>query len=265
MSECVIKLKRKGGFTVLPTAMLRDTRLSLKTKGLFAVMISLPEDWEYSVSGLASINGVGRDAIRSALKEMEEAGYLTRERAHGEGGKFCGNVYLIQEESAIPQPLPENPATVEPSSGFPTSDKPSLDKPSADNPPQYNIDLQNKDLINTPIVPQGGRKQKAHYLPERFEAFYAYYPRQEKKKAAQAAWDKLRPDEALIARMGFALKLQAAYWSAMGTELRFIPLPASWLNGERWSDAPGRYAVPARGREHPGAGGVVELEEVSQW
>ena len=84
----MIQIQRSGGYTVLPNGILRDTGLSLKTKGLFAIILSLPEGWDYSVAGLATVAGCGRDAIRGALKEMEAAGYLTRQRAHGEGGKY---------------------------------------------------------------------------------------------------------------------------------------------------------------------------------
>lgn len=70
----MIRLQRSGGYTVLPNGILRDTNLSLKTKGLFAIILSLPEGWDYSVAGLATVAGCGRDAIRGALKEMETAG-----------------------------------------------------------------------------------------------------------------------------------------------------------------------------------------------
>lgn len=281
MAESIVKFQRKGGFTVLPTTMLRDKRLSLKTKGLFAVMISLPEGWEYSVSGLAAINGVGRDTIRSALKEMESAGYLTRERSHGEGGKFSGNVYLIQEESALPGPSPENPAMAErppedpgadaPSSGFPTSGEPTLDEPTADNPPQSNIDLQNIDLINPPIAPQGGpppvkqrrRKRAAksipQWKPERFEGFWTFYPRGEDRVGAVEEWDKLRPSDELINTMARALAQQkeTEEWRAgIG-----IPHACRWLRKRRWEDVPLQAASPAAAA----SGRTVPSEVLPTW
>lgn len=271
MAESMIRLERKGGFTVLPTAMLRDPRLGLKTKGLFAVMLSLPDGWEYSVSGLAHINGVGRDTIRNALKELEEAGYLTRERTHGEGGKFAGNVYVIREESAIPLPSSENPAMEEPSSDLPTSEKPSLDKPSLDFPPQYNIDRSSIDLKDPPKAPQGGppdpkptRRRRAaksvpEWKPERFEGFWRYYPRHEDRVGAVAEWDKLAPDDALIAVMARALEAQMAsedWQKGIG-----IPYACRWLRRRRWEDVP----FHAPGRACAGSGRVVESEEVRPW
>ena len=155
----VIRVQRSGGYTVLPNGILRDTGLSLKTKGLFAIILSLPEGWDYSVAGLATVAGCGRDAIRSALKEMEAAGYLTRRRAHGEGGKFTGVVYTIRDVAA---PLSENPTMDDdaPLSGKPTTDNPTSGKPSLENPTQLNNDLSSKDLSNTPLPPKGGRREK---------------------------------------------------------------------------------------------------------
>ena len=76
MAESIIKVKRREGFTVLPNSTLRDNRLSLKTRAILAIMISVPEDWDFTVSGLAVICGTGRDAVRSSLRELEACGYL---------------------------------------------------------------------------------------------------------------------------------------------------------------------------------------------
>lgn len=95
MSESVIRGKKKD-FTVILDSVLKDPRLSLKTIGLFAIMQSLPDDWEYSVKGLSDRAGVGRDTIRNCLKELEAAGYLRREQQHQENGKFGGCVYILQ-------------------------------------------------------------------------------------------------------------------------------------------------------------------------
>ena len=160
MAESMIVLERTGGYTVLPNGILRDAGLSLRTKGLFAVILSLPEGWDYSVAGLATVAGCGKDAVRGALKEMEEAGYLTRRRSHGEGGKFDGMVYTIRDVAARPEP-----PTMEgekPLSGNPTTGKPMTGKPSTENPTQLNKDRSSKDLSNTPPTPpRGGRRAGA--------------------------------------------------------------------------------------------------------
>ena len=214
--ESKIKLVRRTGFTVLPNQLLRDPTLTLQAKGLFALMMSYPDDWEYSVRGLAADIGCGRDKVRSALQNLEDSGYLLREQVHTESGKFAGNLYVLYDEKI--SPLPENP----------TQTKERLTKERLNNPP---------------ISPQGGKgRRKAHkdapdWQPDRFAGFWAYYPPKgrKSKQSAIRAWDKLRPDDDLIAAIGRALRMLKAsedWQRGVG-----IPYAATFLNGERWHDA----------------------------
>ena len=278
----VIRVQRSIGYTVLPNGILRDTGLSLKTKGLFAIILSLPETWDYSVAGLATVAGCGRDAIRSALGEMEQAGYLTRTRSHGEGGKFTGVIYNIRDQA---EPLSENPTMVEeePLSGKPTTVEPTLEKPSSENPTQLNKDLSSKDLSNTPLPPKGGavpekakpkRRRRAPkstpgWMPERFEGFWAAYPRDEDRAKAVEQWDKLPQDRELMERygsedallhdiaLGLKIHLECEDWR----EGRGIPYAFRWLMDRRWLEKrktvrPAPEARPAR---------VVDSGEVPVW
>ena len=251
----VIRVQRSIGYTVLPNGILRDTGLSLKTKGLFAIILSLPETWDYSVAGLATVAGCGRDAIRSALGEMEQAGYLTRTRSHGEGGKFTGVIYNIRDQA-------------EPLSGKPTTVEPTLEKPSSENPTQLNKDISNKDLINPHSPPEGDKLQRKKrqrrsksvpaWKPERFEAFWDYYPRGEDRMGAVEEWDKLQPDDALIDRMARALARQKAseeWQRGIG-----IPYACRWLRKRRWEDVPAQPQA-----QTPSPQRVVERDGVPVW
>ena len=113
-----LQIKRKAGYTVLPNAVLRDDRLNLQTKGLFCMMLSLPDGWEFSVKGLATLAVCSRDKIRAALENLEAAGYLLREQARTETGSFAGNIYVLYDE--VPPPLLGFPATEKPLPGNPT-------------------------------------------------------------------------------------------------------------------------------------------------
>ena len=93
----VFRVERTGDFTVMSNYHLRDKALSLKAKGLLSLMLSLPEDWDYTLSGLARICQEGRDAIRGAVTELERAGYVQRRQTVDENGKFSVNEYLIRE------------------------------------------------------------------------------------------------------------------------------------------------------------------------
>lgn len=138
MAESKIRVKHTQPFTTVFNSVLRDQRLSLKTLGLYVIMQSFPDDWEYSISGLAARCRIGRDAIRKCLKELEEAGYLLKEQGHQENGKFACNTYVLQDEAP---PCTEKPYTV----------KPSTVKPLTENQPQVKKHLS-KDYSNDPPI-----------------------------------------------------------------------------------------------------------------
>ena len=96
----VFRINKSRDYTTMSNHHLRDKNLSLKAKGLLSYMLSLPDDWDYSVNGLAVVNKEGRKAILSALKELEENKYLIRKRFQDEKGRFDYK-YLIYE---IPYP-----------------------------------------------------------------------------------------------------------------------------------------------------------------
>ena len=103
---------------------LRNIDLSLKSKGLLSMMLSLPEDWDYTLTGLAKINQEGKDAIRAAVVELERAGYIYRCQTVDKAGKFSSNEYIIRE-----RPVPVPPAG--PSSALPSSENPTTEYPAA--------------------------------------------------------------------------------------------------------------------------------------
>lgn len=256
MAESKIRFEDGDGFTVLLNGMLRDSRLGLKTKGLFAILTSLPPGWEYSVSGLAVICGVGRDAIRTSLKELEAAGYLDRGQTHGESGRFGGNSYILHRVSKKPdvQPLP----------GFPSTAEPSTAGPSTENPTELNKDLIQERSIKPPKVPQGGRKRREpkeapDWKPERFAKFWDFYShkvRGESKQAAIRAWDKLKPDDATIDQIAMALlwQIKTEEWTrGIG-----LPYASTYLNNQRWKDKP---KTPPE-HDPPSSGGWAEDREV---
>ncbi len=237
MAETTVRLERPQGFTVVTNDILRDTTLSLKTKGLFAILASLPPNWEYSIAGLAKTAGVGKDAIKSSLTELEKGGYLTREQTHDENGRFASCSYVIHEKQSVQKwPLAEKPLAV----------KPLTEKPLAENPPQYNKDLIKETSINTPqSPPEGGRADISlpKHKPERFAGFWAFYPKHVKRERAVRAWDRIKPSDELIDAMGRALKTQVAYWQAQNTDPRYIPHASTWLNGREWENDPQVYSL----------------------
>ena len=126
---------------------LRNKELTLKAKGLLSQMLSLPEDWDYTLAGLSHINREKIDAIREAVRELERAGYIVRSRERDEKGRLRGADYVIYEQPQLP-PTPDLPTLENPMLENPTQEKPTLEKPTQENPMQLNKDIQRTDLPN---------------------------------------------------------------------------------------------------------------------
>ena len=138
----VFRVEKNKGYTVMSNHHLRNKELSLKAKGLLSQMLSLPEDWDYTLAGLSLINRESIDAIRTAVWELEKAGYITRRQGRDEKGKMTAIEYTIYEQ---PQP----PALDCPILENPTADKPILENPTPDNPTSENPMQLNKDKLIT--------------------------------------------------------------------------------------------------------------------
>lgn len=241
----VFRVEKNHSYTVMANHHLRDKRLSLKSKGLLSLILSLPDDWRISIEGMTQFSSDGKDAIRSAIRELTDAGYITRAQTHSEAGTFSGYDYIVHETPVA-----------SPSSGFPTMEKPTTENPT----------LRNTERLSTipPIVPHEGdepppsaaltpplsgeaqsgeppkRKRRRSsksvpdYEPELFERFWAAYPRGEDRQGAVAEWDSLRPDRETMLAMSRALVRQKAseeWQRGIG-----IPYAVRWLRRRRWED-----------------------------
>ena len=152
----VFRVERNTGYTVMSNHHLRNKELTLKAKGLLSQMLSLPEDWDYTLAGLSHINREKIDAIREAVKELEKAGYIVRSRERDEKGRLRGADYVIYEQPQPKEPEAATSSEQPPTSDLPTLENPTLDnptlekptqeKPTLENPTQLNKDIQKTDL-----------------------------------------------------------------------------------------------------------------------
>ena len=162
----VFRVERNTGYTVMSNHHLRNKELSLKAKGLLSQMLSLPEDWDYTLAGLSHINREKIDAIREAVKELEKAGYIVRSRERDEKGRLRGADYVIYEQpqprepeaatSGGQPPILDLPTLENPTLDNPTLEKPTQEKPTLENPTQLNkellkTNLPTKEKLNTDI------------------------------------------------------------------------------------------------------------------
>ena len=141
----VFRVERTHNYTVMSNYHLRDKNLSLKAKGLLSLMLSLPEDWDYTLVGLARINAEGKDAIRAAVVELEKAGYVQRRQTTDKAGKFGANEYIIREYPVSHEPPPEGPSSASPLSGNPMTEEPSTVSTQTEKTTQLNKDSRKKE------------------------------------------------------------------------------------------------------------------------
>ena len=134
----VFRIERTKDYTVMSNHHLRNHELSLKAKGLLSMMLSLPDDWNYTTRGLAKICKEGVDAIGSALRELETAGYIVRNQLRDRQGRISDTEYVIYE-----QPQPKNPDTPQPDTASPDTENPDMEKPDTEKPAELNIEKSN--------------------------------------------------------------------------------------------------------------------------
>ena len=148
----VFRIEKTRDYTVMSNYHLRDRSLSLKAKGLLSLMLSLPEDWDYTMKGLARICKDGIDSISGGIRELEAHGYLVRERVRNENGQLGSIEYTILEQPQAPAQEPvQRPAPVrgKPIREKPIQVNPMLDAPIQEDPAQLNTKEQNKELSST--------------------------------------------------------------------------------------------------------------------
>ena len=192
-------------FTQIPNDWLRDSRISLGAKGLLAQLLSHAPGWRISQENLAFANGVGRDAIRTLINELLEAGYLMRseDRERNEKGYLGGYTYTTQDPSG----------------------EPTLDKPTQDNPLHKNNISKKNNLKNNERI----------YSDLEFDSFWESYPKKVDKGAA------LRAFRRAIKNQDPAVVIAGAKAYAEDPNLpekQFIKNPATWLNAEAWANGP---------------------------
>ena len=147
----VFRVEKNSGYTVMSNHHLRNKELTLKAKGLLSQMLSLPDTWDYTLHGLARINKESIDAIRTAVWELEGAGYITRRQGRDEKGKMAAIEYTIYQPPVSDLPTLENPTLEKPMLENPTLENPTLENPTQLNKDISRTDLSKKEKSNTDI------------------------------------------------------------------------------------------------------------------
>lgn len=163
----VFRVERTGDYTVMSNHHLKNRALSLKAKGLLSLILSLPDDWDYTLRGLAYISLESVDSVRKAVTELENEGYITRTRTRDEQGRLRGTEYIIREQPVSEEPTSEKPVSEKPILENPTLDKPAQAKPTLENPTQLNINIYNKNKSSVyEEINQSNQSKEASELTE---------------------------------------------------------------------------------------------------
>ena len=184
----------QGGYTVLPNQILRTREMSYKARYLLAQMLSMSEAWQYTVAGMAKVCGMGRDAVRTAMVELETLGYLARSQSRA-NGRFSHNVYIIREvpvevetapSEAEPQALPkEDDLAMPAASTAPSSVQESVSAPLADSPLSVSTLPENLPLRKN----KGKKYQEKKYQDSLPAPIYPIYPSSREKFVGILEWN----------------------------------------------------------------------------
>lgn len=218
----IFRVNKSKNYTVMSNYHLKDANMSFKAKGLLSMMLSLPDDWDYSIKGIISISKENKTSIQSTLKELEENKYLKRTRKQNEKGQF-GYIYDIYEKPWVGKPCIENLVT---------------DNLCTENMPQINTNIQstnkqNTKKINTPYNPPKGGGED---LEEKFKKFWEEYPKKVSKGNAEKWFKKHKPTNELVDLMIEKIKQLKETEQWKKDKGQFIPYPATWLNAKGWED-----------------------------
>ena len=205
----IIRVNKTENYTVMSNYHLKEKNMSLKAKGLLSLMLSLPEDWNYSIKGLVSICKESEDSIKSGLDELKQFGYLKiiKVMPNKENKGRYEYIYDIFET-----PIQEG-------------EKQPLEIQPLENTPLYKI----YNNIESNIIIKENIKEK-------FEKFYSEYPRKVKKDLVRKWFIKNKPSDELFETMMSSLYKFKKTYDWIKENGKYIPYPSSWLNEKRWED-----------------------------
>lgn len=214
----VYRRHKRTDFSVIDNHVFKDKDLTLKAKGLLATILSLPDDWKYSIEGLASLSNDGTTSVSNAINELIKAGYIVRSQSNDDQGRFSGYVYDIYEKPQ--KPFTENPNT---------------DNSFTDNQQVLNTNISNTKVLNTkeldipPISPTENRKLL-------FKEFWDAYPKCKRKvdyDGCEKAFIKIKDLENIFPDIMASLELWKKDWSKENFE--YVPTTHKWITKQYWT------------------------------
>lgn len=224
-----IRVQRRSRFTTIDRETINDDRLSFRARGLLVWLLDKPDDWRCDSDSLAMAASEGRDAIRTALRELAECGYIRRTKTQTSRGQW------ITETMVFERP------PVDTDDGFPGVGNPDVGNPDVGEPgPLLKTETEDCDRRETSSLSESSTEvavvEEPKTLTADFDMFYGVYPRKVGRPAAAKAYKLAQQKHGTIAILG-GLARWSEYWVAKN-EPQFVPHPSTWLNQERYLDEP---------------------------
>lgn len=216
----VLRKEKKSNFTVIDNAIFKDYSLSMKATGLLCKMLSLPDNWDYSIAGLTALVNDGESAVRSTLKELEQAGYFRREKVR-KNGKIVKIEYVISEYKNCEKPLVENP---------------QLENPQLGNRTQLNTNTLSTNSLST------------KELHTEFENLWSIYPRKQGKDKAYGFYEKARKKGTTYEEVYRGIEAYVASIEANETEMQYVKMGSTFFSQKAWQDD---WSVRTKRSENP--------------
>jgi hypothetical protein len=216
-----IRVAKRDKFTIIDRRSIADEDLSFRALGILVWLLDKPDDWKIDAERMCAQRKEGRDAIRTACKELVDAGYMVRERKQGPGGRWTTTITVY-----------ETPRRTE--DGFPGVGNPTVGEPGA----KTNTETDNSLLAQLPLS-----------VPDFFDEFWTAWPKKVGKRAAHLAFKRATARSAPMEIIRGAERM-AEQWRRMEpADRQYVPYPERWLNGDRWLDEmPSQFDAPTTAR-----------------
>lgn len=205
----VLRKEKKSDYTVIDNGIFKDKTLSMKAKGLLCQMLSLPDNWDYSIAGLVTLVNDGESAVRSALKELKDAGYFRREQVRKDG-KIAKIEYVISEIKNCENLVVENPQ-------------------------QENLKQENRAQLNTNTNKVTNSLSKKEIYTE-FDNLWILYPRKQGKDKAFGYYEKARKNGTSYEEVESGIKAYIQYINDNEVEPQYIKQGSTFFSQKAWQD-----------------------------
>lgn len=205
----VLRKEKRSDYTVIDNGIFKDKTLSMKAKGLLCQMLSLPDNWNYSIAGLVTLVNDGESAVRSALKELEDAGYFRREQVRKDG-KIAKIEYVISEVKNSENLVVENLK-------------------------QENLIQENQAQLNTNTNKRLNSSSKKRIKTE-FDYLWNMYPRKQGKDKAYGYYERARKNGTTFEEVERGIRAYQEYINAENVEQRYVKQGSTFFSQKAWLD-----------------------------